>query len=242
MIPQIQYCPCCNEPILGSYAIDIWGTIVHANHHLNTCYACGRFILEDTKYLADGRTICSSCLDSIVSKPSQIKWVDERVRAMLYDNGIDNLPLSVPIRIVNSTTMSKKFQNAEIGEKALHLGLTLCEEIVLYNKRVCKQKILLLDHQPKILFAGSLAHELLHVWQNQYNIKLRSELSEGFSNLGSYLMYKSINNKISDILIKQMFLNTDPNYGVGFKKVKSIMDAIGKADLKIVMNRLLTLE
>ena len=39
-----------------------------------------------------------------------------------------------------------------------------------------------------------------------------------------------------------MFLNTDPNYGVGFKKVKSIMDAIGKADLKIVMNRLLTLE
>jgi hypothetical protein len=161
---------------------------------------------------------------------------------MLYDNGIDNLPLSVPIRIVNSTTMSKKFQNEEIGEKALHLGLTLCEEIVLYNKRVCKQKILLLDHQPKILFAGSLAHELLHVWQNQYNIKLRSELSEGFSNLGSYLMYKSINNKISDILIKQMFLNTDPNYGVGFKKVKLIMDAIGKADLKIVMNRLLTLE
>ena len=72
---------------------------------------------------------------------------------------------------------------------------------------------------PKIQFAGVLAHELLHVWQNEKGISLPPPLTEGFCNLGSYVVYKSIGNELAIRMIKNLENDPSPVYGDGFRKV-----------------------
>ena len=77
----------------------------------------------------------------------------------------------------------------------------------------------MLDNLPKIRFAGVLAHEMLHVWMNEKGIALQPMLTEGFCNVGSYVVYKAINTDMSLHMIKIMEQDPDPVYGNGFRKV-----------------------
>ena len=108
------------------------------------------------------------------------------------------------------------------GTKQINLlqpGLTKTMQIsaLLFSHR--KHKIYIFNQMPKIQFAGVLAHELLHVWQNEKGISLPPPLTEGFCNLGSYVVYKSIGNELAIRMIKN--LENDPSsvYGDGFRKV-----------------------
>ena len=65
----------------------------------------------------------------------------------------------------------------------------------------------------------------MYLFQNQ--IDLESDFREGFCNLGSSLIYENYSSKLSDYRLKNMNENSDPDYGIGFRKMKSMLDKIG---------------
>ena len=155
-------------------------------------------------------------------------------------HGINNLPLKIQVQIVPSQIIKRKNPLKE-SSTAIQLGLTCCDELILNNNRVCRHSVFMLTHQTKIQFAGTLAHEYLHVWQNQMNIKLSQDMSEGFCNMGTFYMFQSIDNIVAKNYIQRMMSDQDPNYGIGFRKVKEIADSLHTDNLKLVMNKLLTI-
>ena len=74
----------------------------------------------------------------------------------------------------------------------------------------------------QILHQGFVA-EVEHLNQ----IDLKSDFREGFCNLGSSLIYENYSSKLSKYRLKNMNENTDPDYGIGFRKMKSMLDKIG---------------
>ena len=72
-----------------------------------------------------------------------------------------------------------------------------------------------------------MAHEYLHVWQNQYNIILDEPKSEGLCNLACQLIYQNYNNTFSNILNQNMLSNKDSVYGDGFNEMDTIQKQIG---------------
>ena len=45
--------------------------------------------------------------------------------------------------------------------------------------------------------------------------------------MGSSLIYENYSSKLSKYRLKNMNENTDPDYGIGFRKMKSMLDKIG---------------
>lgn len=213
-------CSICNTDISGRYWIDAWGQTICADHKMNHCSSCGRFVKPTDTHLTDGRCLCAYCLPSVVRLPEHIVWVETRVRSILASHGIPDIPKDIPIRLVSPTEMSKL-----AGFKQINLsqpGLTRIAKSMGLFVSHCSYNIYLFDHLPKIQFAGVLAHELLHVWQNERGISLSPKYAEGFCNVGSYVVYSSINTELSRCLIKRLEEDTDPVYGDGFREVVKV--------------------
>ena len=80
---------------------------------------------------------------------------------------------------------------------------------------------------PRIEFEAVLAHELLHVWLYQNQITLSLTSTEGFCNLGSYLIYKNDNTHFSSIHIQAMNTSKDIVYGKGYREMKIQLEKLG---------------
>ena len=80
---------------------------------------------------------------------------------------------------------------------------------------------------PKLEFEALLAHELLHVWLNENKIILSSPSTEGFCNLGSYLIYNNDNTHFSTIHLRAMDTYEDLVYGQGYREMKIYLKKLG---------------
>ena len=225
-------CLICNMEIEGRYWIDSWQQAICDCHKVEYCSSCGRFVKSTGLHLADGRCLCSFCKPSVVSFPQHIEWVSKRVCSILAKYGLDDLPMDIPIKLVTPAEMAK--QNGSGQVNLLQPGLTCTSKTVgLFISR-CKHTIYIFNHLPKIQFAGVLAHEMLHVWQHEKGISLPPMYTEGFCNLGSYLVYASINTEMSRHFMKRLEEDPHPIYGDGFRKVLELYRKIG-SDLNKVM-------
>lgn len=101
-------------------------------------------------------------------------------------------------------------------------------------------KIYMLSDQPRLEFLGTLAHELLHVWQNEHDIKLLSMKCEGLCNMGSYLVYLTDKSPIADLYIKDLKESRDAIYGDGFRYVFARYDDYGwRGIIQSVINNMI---
>jgi len=87
--------------------------------------------------------------------------------------------------------------------------------------------IYVLSNLHELAFRAVLAHEFLHVYLFQNEYDLRSDLREGFCNLGSQLMLKKDNSVLSNYLLDSMYESDDPDYGKGFIKMNSMLEKKG---------------
>ena len=218
-------CIICGEDIIGRYTIDSLNQAAHESHKIAFCFSCGRIIVKNSIILSDGRQLCEFCQPSIVQTTKQIEWVDKKVREILAKVGIDNIPKNVPIEIVDSYQLMKIQGNKEIDVN--QRGLAICNKITGNGLTKTEHKVCILDHLPKIAFAGILAHELLHVWQNSKGITPPNDICEGFCDLGSYAVYSVINNPSALHFIEQLDKSDNPVYGDGYRKVKQYLDQNG---------------
>ena len=216
----IMKCTLCGTEIRGSYLFDTWQQAICACHKVEHCSSCGRFVKPTDLHLPDGRCLCSVCKPSVVSLPQHIEWVCKRVRSILASHGINDLPTDIPTKLVSPAEMAKLNGSGQINLYQPGLAQT-SKTIGLFGSH-CKHTIYIFDFLPKIQFAGVLAHEMLHVWQNEKGISLPPIYTEGFCNLGSYVVYTAINTELSRHFVKRLEEDPHPVYGDGFRKVLEI--------------------
>jgi len=88
--------------------------------------------------------------------------------------------------------------------------------------------VAVLEGLPSTLFQGTIIHELGHAWLIVHGVKnLPSWAEEGFCELLSYRYYTQLHTPESRYHATGIEQNPNPVYGDGFRRVRSIADAIG---------------
>lgn len=98
---------------------------------------------------------------------------------------------------------------------------------VLYPPDSNGYTIVVLRHLSKTVLALVMAHEMLHIWQYENQLFPPAPITEGFCNLGSYLILQSIGSKVASGQILLLSNSTDPIYGDGFRKMKEMYERQG---------------
>ena len=179
-------------------------------------------ILGDNESLGGGsqRVALGGDKNTLDKENYNIKVLD-----VLKKVGIKDLPKKIPVTLVDNKSDLIKKSGHRHGNIQ---GYTNYEESSLAGKIINQDyHIYILSNLHKEIFNAVLAHELLHVYLFQNQIDLKSDIREGFCNLGSSLIYENYRSKLSKYKLKNMNENIDPDYGIGFRKMKSMRDKIG---------------
>lgn len=233
-------CLVCNSTITGQYYIDYWGNKVcqsHIdNHEVTFCASCGSFVrIGDST--GDGRSLCNSCMASVISDAEQIDKLKKYVLRKFMDIGVqfnDKFLSSVNIEIVSPQKMAEirkqpiNFQNK--GLTQTYSQNTLGGKLLGFKDKY-KHHIYMLSYLPKIEFAATLAHEILHIWQIENGIQLPPLKCEGLCNIGSYIIYENMSAQKASYYKKSLMESPDPIYGDGFRLIYSIYEQCGLEEL-----------
>lgn len=223
-----QNCAVCGQPVVGRCRVDEWGQYFHEECEFKPCINCGRVVAMGDLHLPHNRQVCSHCIDKVVQKDAHVQWVYDRVQEIFEKNFL-SLPGRVPVEVVDPDRIVKLSRNNYGGRYPS--GLTVSGGIGLFGAKM-NHKVYMLDYQHKVVFGGVLAHELLHVWQNEHRVSLPPKYCEGFCNLGTYLFYSYLDNELSKKRAEKMMQEPDPIYGDGFREVKQIFETEGGRNLE----------
>jgi hypothetical protein len=88
--------------------------------------------------------------------------------------------------------------------------------------------VAILRDLPSIVFEGTLAHELGHVWLIAQAVQgWPPSDEEGFCQLLAYRYYSQVSTDDSRYQARQIERNADATYGEGFRRVRGLADAVG---------------
>lgn len=229
---KLPSCNVCSLPLDGKYLRDNWNNLSHVSHNgykTNICHSCSRIISIKTsnggvKY-DDNRYVCGICRITEVTTDEQINTSKLRVINNLNDVGFDYIPNYISVCLSDKNTLNKR------------LGVSLEQNSHGYTKTIIKRenkKIVSIEHSifilyglPRLKFEAVLAHELLHVWLNERDIKMLSKDIEGFCNLGAALIYQKDGTANGNSFLKNMSEDSDPIYGDGYRKMSSKLNNLG---------------
>ena len=229
---KLPKCDICFRPIEGKYIVDPWGNhahLYHKNQKTVTCDSCLRIISNRTsnggyKY-SDGRYICGYCNSTSINNSKQSKKIFDEILNYYKKIGITDFPKDIPVYVVDRDRLEN------VAEKRITKstkGYTKSEFTLINNIRVSSEySIFILYGMPELEFKGTLAHELLHVWLNENNIKMSESNTEGFCNLGAALIYEIDQSRHAEILLENMEKDPDVHYGKGYRKMKEKLNKLG---------------
>lgn len=236
-------CDVCKKIFTSQFLIDEWGNKSHTSHDgepIKHCDCCGRILSNNTskgfQKVKDGRTICRICLSSAITNWNEGEQQKNRVLNLLKKYSFKNIPETFPLEVVDAYEMSSVSKSPLYSTRGLaQSGFSFS---ILGGRKSHSHKIFMLSHLPKEEFVGVLAHEILHLWINNNNVKLSDEETEGFCNLGSYLVFFKNNSQFSGIQLKRMEKDMNPAYGKAYRRMraellkfgwKNFLDKIQKA-------------
>ena len=220
-------CYICHKDINGKYYIDQWGHNICASHmdkkEVTMCTSCGAFTTEHP--IADGRCMCMDCKSTVINTHCEVaeclSYVKNQLVSVGFDFGTCNVS-NIPVEIVSAKKIAEiRKAPISISNKGVTFTETQMRGTSRDNMKVVghTHKIYMLSDQPRLEFLGTLAHELLHVWQNEHDIKLSPMKCEGLCNIDSYVIYSIENTPIAQHYIKNLKESLDPIYGDGFRYV-----------------------
>ena len=238
----LQKCNVCVKPIEGKYIEDFWGNVYH-KYHSNTmpaCENCNRIICQKITQggysVNKNRYICALCYPKVVVDQKQIEMSTKDVKSAIRNIGIKGLPSDIPISLVNSMAELDHISTIRLGDVK---GYTHYDVETLDGRKIKETyHIYILSSLHELTFKAVLAHEFLHVYLFQNDHELRSDLREGFCNLGSQLIYLQENSDLSKFSLKSMYESDDPDYGKGFIKMNSMLEKKGWVRLLKDLKRL----
>jgi hypothetical protein len=185
--------------------------------------------------LRDGRRICRKCLKTAVMKYNTLLEVVDEVRSIMRKKLGLWTNHKIVFKMVGRDGLSGEADNGQSGKE---LGLYTFEQVIetytltktdyLGRKSSTKERrekparhtIYLLYGMPKNKLIEVAAHELGHDWMQEHLPKIDDlTLKEGWAEYVASL----VNNLYGhSSMNKRMWLNTDPVYGGGFRKISGI--------------------
>ena len=228
-------CSICLQPLDNTFSVDVWGNAFHTAHEQEGvfCHSCSRIISQGVTqggYIySDGRHLCSLCRLTAVNDDSVIQAAYLSVISQFYRVGITNISNDIPINLVDLKQL-----NQEAGQLS-HFKLKGFTRIHPVLKKITQPvnpfQIFILFGLPRIEFEAVLAHELLHVWLHHKKVTLSPASTEGFCNLGRYLVYQNDNTQFSTIHLQAMENSEDLSYGIEYRYFKAHLKKIGWKEL-----------
>ena len=229
--PIVPTCMICLQKLNGEYSVDVWGNTFHSKHEKEGvfCHSCSRIISQGVTQggyvYSDGRHLCSLCKITAVNNDSSIQTSYQAVITQFEEVGIINIVRNIPINLVSLQELNKK---AGYMSHVKLKGFTIIDPILEETTQpVHPCQISILFGLPLIEFEAVLAHELLHVWLQQNQIKLSPVSTEGFSNLGQNLIYSNDQTHFSSIHLRAMENDPDAIYGSGYRFMKLKLTNLG---------------
>lgn len=220
-------CSLCDKPLVSNYMVDFYGNKYHPQHNneLSRCVACNRLISEKLtnggNTYSDGRHICNICYSDAIHDDGRISGLFEKVRTKLAEIGLQ-LPFSnIKIKGVSVVEL-RKVSGGYFSKGVKGFCETISESI---NGSKTKQihHIYVLNGLPAASIEAIIAHELMHVWIYRNTKRNHSKaITEGSCNYISFL-YLSAQKQSLFIkqLIKEIESDPSPDYGDGFRTIKS---------------------
>ncbi|MBC7555125.1 MAG: protein DA1 [Taibaiella sp.] len=206
-------CCICHNPINGTYLHDDWGNNACAHHTIKHCDSCNR--ITPLPAPVNGRYYCPGCTATAANSTAAIPAVYKNILAVFTRYGI-NAPVGVPVHIVDKPTLTTAAKSINTPH-LLGLAVTNTHTSGLFGGKTFTHNIYILGGLPALEFEAVLAHELLHTWLNQYGVKMTDPETEGFCNLGSYLVLTIAATKHAQQLMKKIKEDKSPVYGAGFR-------------------------
>lgn len=224
-------CDLCHYIIEGKYSESFWGDRYHAAH-LDTypvCRYCGRLVGAELSNFgrreANGAHVCDICERTSITNEKRGRQIMTEVVATLQSAGI-HVEFKPELKLISRDKMKHK-----AGARSQDmLGYTDYQETSsafgLFTSRT--MTIYLLDGLPEALYRSTIAHELMHVWQNSNApLDMDDAWREGSCNYASLLELQTLISDEAKFLIENMYRDPDPSYGEGFRKVAAYVNRVG---------------
>ncbi len=235
----VPRCSICGKPLKGKYLTNFWGEKYHPYHEseLKKCEYCNRLIQNAPIPDENGFYVCDICKRKEISDLFHAKDFIKKINRLLYGYGIDIDLSLVKIKIGTLTDMKNSIKNEDITPDQKGLA----EYKIIKNGHNLKKEytIFILKDIPDFVFAEIAAHELMHIWIYENCTKNQQPaLVEGSCNYAAYLVLSkltsynpyrmiSVQPKDAEYSILQLNENTDPIYGIGFKRIKKYAEKFG---------------
>lgn len=203
-------CSVCGALIMGVYYIDAYGNKACERHYgsLIHCASCGCFCGKDAVSVTGDLVICKDCHDNIPSD-EECKRIIRHIRRKYRSLPIGTIPSFRLYRIpADAWTEGKRTTGL-----AINSGKNYSIKVPAYLS--------------KTTLAEVLAHEMLHLWLYERNCRKSARIIEGFCNLGSFEILRSIKTEKARVKIKSIEGNPDATYGDGFRIVKKTYESSG---------------
>lgn len=207
-------CIICGATINGHYLYDWIGNCVcgkHDNEKLERCISCGQFCGEDAVDVGSGKKICGHCKRYRI-EPEDVATIKNHINS-IYKSTIIGEITGWRFEFISFEELYKRTNN----EKTRGLAQSVGDDYTIFVYRELS----------RVMFAETLAHEMLHVYQYKQKITSNEQNVEGFCNLGSYVILKSINTPESRNAIMGLKESEDPIYGAGFRKMLAAYESGG---------------
>jgi len=206
-------CIHCGKIINGTYYTDWAGNTACTDCYNNSprCVSCGQFCDSSAKDIDDGMMMCGHCQKYYMER-SDARRMIEYINTIYEKEGLGRIT-NFHLKTANTKALLSLSGNPQVRGLAKQHGT----EYTIFVYR----------HLSRTAFANVLSHEMLHIWQYERNIQAENVLSEGFCNLGSYVVLTSIGTNRSINFIRSMNANHDSIYGIGFRIMRSIYSANG---------------
>jgi len=172
--------------------------------------------------LPDGRYLCSICVGLALKPGESIEPIKATVIKAMSTVGFGDLQMEkIPIEVVSAEQMAKIF-NTSINPHNKGLIKVATGFLQKYS-----YTIYMLTYLNKIEMAGALAHEILHAWLIENGVQMSQKYTEGFCNMGAYLMWNRLGSSLTKTYLKILHENPCPIYGDGFREIHAMYEELG---------------
>jgi hypothetical protein len=224
-------CSQCNKPITEEYFTDGYGNAVCEQHadHADRCSACKRFLVQQpgetvTRY-DDGRAVCGLCAAKAIVDIDEAKRILNDVKGQLARHGI-KIDKEFSLRLVGLPELHRRSDDNGADQE----GLTVYRQEKFLGGlwTVSDYDIYILYGLPYERFIGIAAHELMHIWllENAPSSPT-APLVEGSCNYAAFLVINACASEEAAHAIRRMQEDPHPDYGQGYRAVRSLVDEIG---------------
>jgi len=228
-------CAYCGKPLMNEYLVDHWGTMYCKEHQERypACSYCGRLVPpQQQEQGVESMDIirCPICRASAIETVDQARPIFSRLIQWVNNQGLVYHNLHLSLELVDRQKLGRLI-TGRAGIAGIHSrGVTLSTTHTLNGKMVRTEVngIAVLEGMPALSFQGVTIHELGHVWLIVHDIKdLPLWAEEGFCELLTHRYYTQLNTEESRYHAQGIETNLNSIYGVGFRRVQAIADAMG---------------